>query len=98
LLVDWTFGTEELSQHSESLQQVEKAPCLSMNRKDAEALGLKDGDRIILSIGKGAIEANLYAGENVASGVMVLPRHRQISWQKVKSLQEWVPFGNIKKK
>jgi NADH-quinone oxidoreductase subunit G len=98
LLVDWTFGTEELSQYSDSLQQVEKAPYLSMNRKDAGKLGLKDGDRIILSTGEGAIEVNLYVGENVASGVMVLPRHRQISWQKVKSLREWVPFENIKKK
>jgi NADH-quinone oxidoreductase subunit G len=97
LLVDWTFGTEELSQHSESLQQVEKAPCLSMNRNDAEALGLKDGDRVVLSTREGDIEVNLYAGENVASGIMVLPRHRQISWQKVKSLREWVPLENIKK-
>ncbi|HUL31073.1 MAG TPA: NADH-quinone oxidoreductase subunit NuoG, partial [Thermodesulfobacteriota bacterium] len=35
LVVDWTFGTEELSAYSKLIQQVEKQPSVFMNPKDA---------------------------------------------------------------
>jgi predicted molibdopterin-dependent oxidoreductase YjgC len=83
LVVDWTFGTEELSTHSKFVQQVEKEPCLFMSPKDASTLGLKDGERIAVPLEKGRLEIKLCIADNVAPGVMVMPKHRQLAWQKI---------------
>jgi NADH-quinone oxidoreductase subunit G len=97
LLVDWTFGTEELSGYSKYIQQVEKAPCLLMNPNDAMRAGLRDRDRLTLQLDGGPLEMEVSIVENMASGVMVLPRHRQLQWQKVKEYPVKVPIDRIKK-
>ena len=99
LLVDWTFGTEELSSYSKHIQQVEKAPCLFMHPKDAAKAGLSDGDRVTLHLdgGGGPLETNVSIAENMATGVMILPRHRQLSWQRLKTFPVRIPFDRIKK-
>jgi NADH-quinone oxidoreductase subunit G len=97
LLVDWTFGTEELSLYSPHVRQVEKAPCLFMHPKDALRAGLKDKDRLMLHLDNGPLEIDVSLKENMASGVMVLPRHRQLQWQKLKEYSVRVPFDRIKK-
>jgi NADH-quinone oxidoreductase subunit G len=86
LVVDWTFGTEELSTYSKFIQQVEKEPCLLMNPKDASRAGLKDKERIQLQFDEGRLEMELHVVENMAPGVIVMPRHRQLAWQKI---QRW---------
>jgi len=35
--------------------------------------------------------------ENMASGVLALPRHHQLEWQKLKELPERIPLDRIKK-
>ncbi len=97
LLVDWTFGTEELSGYSRHIQQVEKAAHLFMHPKDATRTGLKDKDRMTLYLDGGPLEIEISVVENIASGIMVLPRHRQMEWQKVKTIPVRISFDRIKK-
>jgi predicted molibdopterin-dependent oxidoreductase YjgC len=93
LVVDWTFGTEELSAYSKFIQQVEKEPCLFISQTDASTLGLEDGQRIAVPLEKGRLEAILRIADNVAPGVMVMPRHRQLAWQKI---EKWPVKVEIK--
>ena len=97
LLVEWTFGTEELSGYSHHVQQVEKAPCLFMHPKDAARAGLKDKDRVTLHLDGGPLEIELSIREDMASGVMVLPRHRQLHWQKLKEYPVRLTFDRMRK-
>jgi NADH-quinone oxidoreductase subunit G len=97
LLVDQTFGTEELSAYSHTIQQVEKAPRLCMHPKDAMRAGLKDKDRVALQLDGGSLEIEVSIAENMAPGIMVLPRHRQLHWQKLKELPARVSFNQIRK-
>jgi NADH-quinone oxidoreductase subunit G len=83
LLVDWTFGTEELSAYSEVIRQVETAPILSMHPKDTETFGLHDGDKIAIRFPKGSFAVQVRVTNNMAPGVAVLPRHRQLDWRKI---------------
>jgi NADH-quinone oxidoreductase subunit G len=97
LLVDQTFGTEELSNYSITIQNVEKAPCLFMHPKDAMRAGLRDKDRVTLQLDGGPLEMEVSVVENMASGVIVLPRHRQLPWQKVQELPARITFDQIEK-
>jgi len=97
LLVDWTFGTEELSGYSSYAQQVEKAPCLFMHSKDAGASNLNNRDKVILALDGGPLELELCVVENMSPGVIVLPRHRQIPWQKWRDIPSWVSLAQIGK-
>jgi NADH-quinone oxidoreductase subunit G len=97
LLVDWTFGTEELSGYSKYIQQAENSPCLLMSTKDAERLNLNDKEWVVLSLHGGPLEVNLSVRENMAQGTLVLPRHRQLDWQKLKELPVRMPAEKIKK-
>jgi NADH-quinone oxidoreductase subunit G len=97
LLVDWTFGTEELSAYADTVQQVEKAPYLCMHPKDAMRAGFKNKDRVMLHLDGGPLEIEVIVAENMAPGIMVLPRHRQLDWQKLKTTPAAIPFDRIKK-
>ena len=83
LVADWTFGTEELSTYSEYIQQVEKEPYLLMHPKDASRTGLKDKERITLHLDRGPLEVELRVADNVAPGVIILPKHRRLRWQQM---------------
>jgi NADH-quinone oxidoreductase subunit G len=96
-VVDWTFGTEELSASSKFIRQVEKEPCLFMNSEDASRMGLKDRERITLHLDKGPLEAELCIVENMAPGVIVMPQHRQLAWQKIERWPVRVAVDQIKK-
>jgi NADH-quinone oxidoreductase subunit G len=87
ITVDWTFGTEELSVRSPYLRQIEKEPCLFLSRKDAARLGIFDGDRIAIRSDPGTIDVHAAVVENMASGILVLPRHHGIDWQHLKALK-----------
>ncbi len=97
LLVDWTFGTEELSGYSHTLRQVERPPCLLIHPRDAVKADLKDKDRATLQLDGGPLEIDVSLAENMASGVMILPRHRQIPWQRTKTLPARISFDRMKK-
>jgi NADH-quinone oxidoreductase subunit G len=97
LVADWTFGTEELSTYSRYVQQVEKEPCLFMHPKDASRTGMKDQERITLHLDKGPLAVKLCIADNVAPGVIVLPKHRQLPWQKMERWPLKVGVDRIRK-
>jgi NADH-quinone oxidoreductase subunit G len=84
LLTEWTFGTEELAAHSRYIHQVEKSPCLFMHPSDALRVGVADKEKCTLRLDGGSLEVELRVVENMAPGVMVMPHHRQLAWQKLK--------------
>jgi NADH-quinone oxidoreductase subunit G len=97
LLVDWTFGTEELSTFSKYIREVEKEPFLLMHPKDASRLNLANRDRVALQLEGGKLDVKLSISETLAPGVLVLPRHHQLEWQKLKTLPARVSFDQIEK-
>jgi NADH-quinone oxidoreductase subunit G len=97
LVVDLTFGTEELSGYSKYINQVESTPQIIMHRKDASRLGLSHEDKVALHLPEGTLTAELRAVENMAEGVVVMPRHRQWNWQKLKDLPVMIAGENIER-
>ena len=81
ILVDWTFGTETLSDYSSCLQALEPEPCATMHVSDASALKLSDGDLIEINTGSHKLELRLRVVDNMSAGVVVIPRHRKVEWQ-----------------
>jgi NADH-quinone oxidoreductase subunit G len=97
LLVDWTFGTEELSTFSKYIREAEEEPFLVMHPKDASRLNLMNQERVALQLDGGKLEVKLSISENLAPGALVLPRHRQLEWQKLETLPARVSFDRIEK-
>jgi anaerobic selenocysteine-containing dehydrogenase len=81
VLTEWTFGTETLSSGSDCLQQREPEPAAYMQRRDAERMGFADGDTLRLSTDQGHLELPVVCVENMAPGVLVVPRHHRLHWQ-----------------
>jgi NADH-quinone oxidoreductase subunit G len=95
--VEWTFGTEELSCYSPFAQQAEKSPCLFLHPGDAVRVGVSGKDRVRIELEGGSLEVEVSTAENMAAGVMILPRHRQLSWQVMKEMPMRVPIEKIRK-
>jgi NADH-quinone oxidoreductase subunit G len=81
ILTDRTFGTEELSSHSACLETLENEPFAGLHRTDAEPLGLRDGDRIAIRTENAAVALAVKVFDNMAPGVMVVPRLNRLPWQ-----------------
>ncbi|MBW1982090.1 MAG: NADH-quinone oxidoreductase subunit NuoG [Deltaproteobacteria bacterium] len=97
LTVDRIFGTEELSIYSPALQQLEEQPCLFIHADDAAQRGLTDGERVIVQLESGTLEADLSVRSDMARGVLLLPRHRLLSWQQLGVGVVRVPMEKVKK-
>jgi NADH-quinone oxidoreductase subunit G len=97
ILVDWTFGSEELSLYSPPLVEVAKGPCLHIHLADAARLGLTDGDTAVIKLDGGDLEVRVSVRENMAPGVIVLPKHRLLEWQKIAGLPKFVSYEDVKK-
>jgi NADH-quinone oxidoreductase subunit G len=97
LVAERTFGSEELSSYSQFARNAEGPSGLMMNPRDAERLGLAHGDRVSLQVNGGLVKVGLQVIEAVAPGVMVLPRHRGIAWQKFEASRVSVPIDHIKR-
>ena len=97
LLVDWTFGTEELSSLSSYAQRAEKPPHLMMQSKEASRLNLSDGDRVVLRLAGGPLEVEVQTADHMASGVIVMPRHHQLAWQKARAFKVTVSTDQIER-
>ena len=97
LLVDLTFGTEELAGYSRPIQQVEEPPHLMMHPEDAAKLGLSAGDRVVLRLPGGELPVDLQTAANMAPGVIVLPRHRQLNWRLAPDYRVMMAYGDIVK-
>jgi NADH-quinone oxidoreductase subunit G len=97
VLTDWTFGTEELSAYSRFARKGETTPKLFLHPNDAQRLGLAAEDRVALHLDGGELALQLGIASNMASGVIILPRHRQVKWQKLKQWSTMVPDDHIRK-
>jgi NADH-quinone oxidoreductase subunit G len=97
ILTDWTFGTEELSLFSPPLRKLEKKPCVFMHVNDAAKVGLSPGDKVRIQLDEGDVEVDICIEENMTPGVVVLPRHRLLEWQKIKRLPKFVRLEEIEK-
>jgi NADH-quinone oxidoreductase subunit G len=97
ILVDWTFGTEELSSYSAHTREAEGSPYLALHPKDAARLGLSSGERVVLHLDGGPLKVDLRVRGDMAQGVLVLPRHRQLDWQKVPGLRVTLPANRIER-
>ena len=95
--VEQTFGTEELSAYSVCLQELAKTPFLCMHSTDAQQLNLKDGDQVVVELNGGAIEARLQVAENMASGILIIPRHPDLGWQKMSTGRNGIQPDQIRK-
>jgi len=96
-LVDWTFGTEELSCYSRFTRKAERTVCFQMHPDDAARLGLAQGDRIAIATNGEEFCLELSVASSMAPGVIIAPRHRQVRWQKIKEGQNVVIDQNIRK-
>jgi NADH-quinone oxidoreductase subunit G len=96
-LVEWSFGTEELSGFSPYARRAEKEPQLVMHQQDAFQLGLSGGDTVTLHLPGGALKVALVTAANMARGVIVLPRHRLLDWQKVQTFNFRLAAGKIER-
>jgi NADH-quinone oxidoreductase subunit G len=52
-----------------------------MHTSAARSLDLVDGDSVCIQTESGNFEAKLRVVENMAAGVLVVPRHRKLSWK-----------------
>ena len=95
LLVDWTFGTEELASYAAILQEAEVAPVLLVHPGEAAQVGLGDGDRVALHLPKGSLAVVVKLAENMAPGVMVLPRHRRLDWRKLAETPVYLTLNHL---
>jgi NADH-quinone oxidoreductase subunit G len=97
LLVEWMFGTGEFSVYSDTLNCVIPEPVVLMHAMDAAKLGLAEGDRVSIGMDAGNIEVKLSVSEKMARGVLILPRHRDLQWQKLKEAVTCIPPERIGK-
>jgi NADH-quinone oxidoreductase subunit G len=97
LLTQCTFGTEEFSAYSDPARKGESDPKLMMHPEDAGRLKLTDHTRVALSLGRGEVVVELEITPNMARGVIVLPRHRRLAWQKLKQWPAVVTDDGIRK-
>jgi NADH-quinone oxidoreductase subunit G len=97
LVVDQTFGTEELANYSEPIHRVEGEARLILPAGLAAGLGLAAGDQVALALPGGEVRVSLETAANLAPGVAVLPRHRRLAWQKLGGGPVWITPDSIKK-
>ena len=81
ILTERTFGTEELSSYSACLKQLEEEPFAGLLREDAEALGIRPGDRLAILTASGAGELKARVFDRMAPGVILIPSLRSLPWQ-----------------
>ena len=67
------FGSEELSMQSPGVAELAPEPYVAVNAKDAERIGLKEGDAAALYMREGAYDLPLTIIESLPDGVAAIP-------------------------
>jgi NADH-quinone oxidoreductase subunit G len=83
LLTEQVFGTEELSGYSAFTKRAEIAPAAFLHPEDVQRLGLSEGDSVSLSLEGGELVLQLCMAPTMAKGLVIIPRHRELDWQKL---------------
>jgi len=81
ILSERTFGTEELSSYSACLETLEDEPFAGLHRKEADSIGIRDGDRIAIRTANASVELAVKVFDHMAPCAMVVPRLRSLPWQ-----------------
>lgn len=81
LLVDRTFGTEILSAYSPAVMERTLPPRATVHPDLAASLGLDPQQHIRIDTGHAALMVQLEIDASMATGVMVIPRHKMLDWQ-----------------
>jgi NADH-quinone oxidoreductase subunit G len=97
LLVEATFGTEELGSYSPLLREVEAPPRLALHPREAARLELAAGDRVSLHLPGGSLTVEIQVCAQLAPGVLVLPRHRLLNWRLLPDWPLGVPVNHLTK-
>jgi NADH-quinone oxidoreductase subunit G len=98
VLVEQTFGTEELAGYSPFIQKVEEDPHLLLHQDTATELGLEPGDLVAVPLPGGEVSVRLQTAYNMAPNIAVLPRHRRLAWQKIRDWPVWLAKADLKKR
>ena len=69
------YTTRAMTGKTEGLMQIAGKSFIEMNEKDAEAIGVKDGDRVKVSSRRGEIETTARVGTKVSPGETWMPFH-----------------------
>jgi anaerobic selenocysteine-containing dehydrogenase len=77
--------------------KLEKEPALFIHVDDAARLGLSESDKVRIVLDRGSLEVSVSVKENMASGIIVMPRHRLLEWQQIESWPKFVSFDQISK-
>jgi len=97
IAVERAFGTEVLSALSDCLAELGGAPAVLMGSGDATELNLTDGDVVSIELDGGTIEAKLQVADHMAAGTLIIPRHKELDWQKLGTGQTLVRKDQIRK-
>ncbi len=97
LVVDNTFGTEQLSFFTPCLKEVEKKPHAAMHPETMKSLDLSAGDRIAVGSGERGAVAPVVARENMAANTIVLPGLVAFDWRVFEKLPAYVDKKTIRK-
>ena len=82
---------------SDCLAELAGTPAVLMGSGDAAELNLADGDVVSIELDRGTIEANLKVADHMAAGTLIIPRHKDLSWQKMGTGQTWVRKDRVRK-
>lgn len=66
-----------------------------MHPKDASRANLINPSKVALQLDGGRLEVKLSLSDQMAQGVLVLPRHHQLAWQKFKTLPPKIALERI---
>ncbi len=95
LLVEATFGTEELSGYSPFLRKVEPEPRLWMHSADAAEMGFSEGETLHIATDGGPVAATLTLSQSMARSTLILPRHMHLDWQKLRGSRRLVARSDM---
>ena len=69
------YTTRAMTGRTKELMQIAGKSFIEMNTKDAEKLGIKNGDKVKVSSRRGQIETTARVGEKVSPGETWMPFH-----------------------
>ena len=97
IAVERIFGTEALAALSDCLKELAGTPDAWMGSGDAAELKLTAGDVVSIELEGGTIEVKLQVADHMAAGTLVIPRHKDLDWQKMGTGQTLVRKDQIRK-
>lgn len=97
LMVQATFGTEELSSYSRAAIKMEREPMGFLHPLTAGLLGVGEGDRIRLQWEEGELELKVMTKENMVKDLLVVQAHRGLAWEKAARVPESLRFEQVRR-